>query len=192
MGTKRRCSLIIVAFKPVCIEAGMVLSVVWLCYRLDGWGIVIREPYGVEARFVPQRVNAVWGLLFDTHTHTHRLCNTFCFFTAKMVTRTGLNVTLCVHFRSCMYLIPRINNDCFVVTFTSTFLTVILQEWYHEYSQGLLHCHPYLESVSEATSFRPQVKTLILSNDWPQCNRHIGVNENEEHQPCPSEDIFST
>ena len=80
-----------------------------------------------------------------------------------MITRTGHNITLYVHFRSCMFLIPRIKNDCFVVmlTFTFTFFTVIVQERYHEYSKGLLHCHPYLGSISEATSFRSQAKTLI-------------------------------
>ena len=78
-----------------------------------------------------------------------------------MITRTGHNITLYVHFRSCMFLIPRIKNDCFVVMLTFTFFTVILQERYHEYSKGLLHCHPYLGSISEATSFRSQAKTLI-------------------------------
>ena len=97
-----------------------------------------------------------------------------------MVTRTRLYITLYVHCRFCVFLIPRVNSDCFVVTFTFTFLTVILQEWYHEHSQGLLRCHQYLESVSEATAFRPQAKTLILSNDRPKCNRHISINEKRE------------
>ena len=30
-------------------------------------------------------------------THTHRICDTYCFFTAIMVTGTRLNITLYVH-----------------------------------------------------------------------------------------------
>ena len=30
----------------------------------------------------------------NTHTHTLRICNTYCFFTVTMVARTPLNVTL--------------------------------------------------------------------------------------------------
>jgi len=104
----------------------------------------------------------------DTHTHYLIL---FVFCTATMVTRTRVNITSYVHCRSCVFFIARINSDCFVVMFTFTFLTVILQEWYHEHSQGLLHCHQYSESVSETSSFSPKAK-LILSNDRPKCNRH--------------------
>jgi hypothetical protein len=31
------------------------------------------------------------------HTHTHTICNTYCFSTATVVVRTHLNVTLYVH-----------------------------------------------------------------------------------------------
>jgi hypothetical protein len=36
------------------------------------------------------------------YRHTLRICNTYCFSTATMVTRTGLNVTLYVHCLSCL------------------------------------------------------------------------------------------
>ena len=32
----------------------------------------------------------------NTHTHTHRLCNTHCFLTAGMIAQTRLNATLYV------------------------------------------------------------------------------------------------
>ena len=38
---------------------------------------------------------ACW-ILMATNTHTPRLCNTHCFSTAKMITRTRLNITLYV------------------------------------------------------------------------------------------------
>jgi len=37
-----------------------------------------------------------------TNTHTHWSCNTLCFSTATMVTRTRLNVTFYVHCLSCL------------------------------------------------------------------------------------------
>jgi hypothetical protein len=37
-----------------------------------------------------------WG-----YRHTLRICNTYCFYTATMVTRTRLNITLYVHCLSC-------------------------------------------------------------------------------------------
>jgi hypothetical protein len=39
-----------------------------------------------------------WG-----YKHKHRMFNIYCFSTATMVTRTRLNVTLCVHSLSCLY-----------------------------------------------------------------------------------------
>ena len=36
--------------------------------------------------------------------HTHKICNTYCFSTATMVTRTCLNVTLHIHCPSCQCL----------------------------------------------------------------------------------------
>ena len=39
------------------------------------------------------------------HTHTHRICNTCCFSTARMVTRTLLNDALYTHCLSCLRLI---------------------------------------------------------------------------------------
>jgi len=36
------------------------------------------------------------------HTHTLKLCNTRCFYTAAMVARTRLNITLYVHCQSCV------------------------------------------------------------------------------------------
>ena len=37
------------------------------------------------------------------HTHTHtQICNTYCFSTARIVTRTLLHVTLYVHCVSCL------------------------------------------------------------------------------------------
>jgi len=38
----------------------------------------------------------------NTHTHTPRIYNTYCFSMAIMVTRTPLNVTLYVHSLSCI------------------------------------------------------------------------------------------
>ena len=35
-------------------------------------------------------------------THTHTICNTYCFCTASMLARTRLNVTLYVHCLSCI------------------------------------------------------------------------------------------
>ena len=55
----------------------------------------------------------------DTHTDYVTVFVFFC--TATIVTRTLLNITLYVHYRSCMFLIPRINSDCLVLTFTFTF-----------------------------------------------------------------------
>jgi hypothetical protein len=37
-----------------------------------------------------------------TDTHTHRICNTYCFSAAKMVTRMRLSITLYVHCLSCL------------------------------------------------------------------------------------------
>jgi Pyruvate/2-oxoacid:ferredoxin oxidoreductase delta subunit len=43
-----------------------------------------------------------------THTHTHtEICNSYCFSTATMVSRTRLNVTSYVHCLSCFKL-PRL------------------------------------------------------------------------------------
>ena len=36
-----------------------------------------------------------------THTHTHRLCNAYCFSTAPLFTRMGFSVTLYAHCLSC-------------------------------------------------------------------------------------------
>jgi len=36
----------------------------------------------------------------DTHTHTHTICNTYCFPAATVVKRTLLHVTLYVHYLS--------------------------------------------------------------------------------------------
>jgi hypothetical protein len=35
------------------------------------------------------------------HTHTHRICNNYCFSTATVVWRTRLSITLQVHYVSC-------------------------------------------------------------------------------------------
>jgi hypothetical protein len=35
------------------------------------------------------------------YRHTIRICNTYCFFAAKMVTRTRLNITLYINYLSC-------------------------------------------------------------------------------------------
>jgi len=46
--------------------------------------------------------------MLDTkgYKHTLRICNTYCFSTAKVVARTRLNVTLYVHCLSCFQLFP--------------------------------------------------------------------------------------
>jgi len=41
----------------------------------------------------------------EDYKHTLRISNTYCFFTATMVARTHLNVTLYVHCLSCLILI---------------------------------------------------------------------------------------
>ena len=38
----------------------------------------------------------------NTHTHTHRICNTYCFSTATVVAQMRLYVTLCAHRLSCL------------------------------------------------------------------------------------------
>jgi len=38
------------------------------------------------------------------YKHTLTICNTYCFYTANVVTRTHLNVTLYVHCLSCLEL----------------------------------------------------------------------------------------
>ena len=47
------------------------------------------------------------GHRWQGYRHTLRICNTYCFATATMVTRTRLNVTLYVHCLSCFTLGPR-------------------------------------------------------------------------------------
>jgi len=58
------------------------------------------------------QMNACW-IAKATNAHP-RLCNTICVYTATMVARTRLNVTLYVHCLSCPYLLLAIF-DCFVV-----------------------------------------------------------------------------
>ena len=46
-------------------------------------------------------VHALTQARARTHTHTFKICNTYCFSTANMVSRTLLTVTLYVHCLSC-------------------------------------------------------------------------------------------
>jgi len=38
-----------------------------------------------------------------SHIHTLRICNTYCYSTATMVARTGINITLYIHCLSCLH-----------------------------------------------------------------------------------------
>ena len=62
------------------------------------------EKYGrglAGHRWQHDTTHALFVLDNQGYKHTLRICNTFCFSTAKMVARTRLNVTSYVYFLSC-------------------------------------------------------------------------------------------
>jgi len=57
----------------------------------------------VEEPEMPQIIPRMHIACIDTecYRHTLRICNTYCFSTATMVTRTRLHIRLYVHWQSC-------------------------------------------------------------------------------------------
>ena len=93
-----------VGFEPT-VSAGERPKTYALDRAATGTGIVdimwkyIVEPDKPQITVRRMRISSWITKATNTHkhTHTHMLCNNYCFFTVTMVARARLNVTLYVH-----------------------------------------------------------------------------------------------
>ena len=90
--------------------------------------------------------------MLDTNTHTHNLCNTHCFSTAKIVAQTSLNGTLYLHCLSCSTLVVfRMN---WLLDYTFIFIGVSLNPYPTAFPYGngmVLHFYQQQESSTTKT-----------------------------------------
>jgi hypothetical protein len=82
------------------IKPTFLCSITFLRKSCRLWNNV--ETYGTTREAIDDMVHALC-MLVTKATDTHIMCNSYCFFTATVVTRTRLNVTSCVYCLSCYY-----------------------------------------------------------------------------------------
>jgi hypothetical protein len=105
-----------------------------------------------------------------THTHTNTICNTYCFSTAKMVERKGLNITLNLHCLSCFISLRRADRSSREVLPNVVCLIEIVKQrqWWGPAPLGALASwkikrlnHPVLIMERQCLYSRPQRDSVI-------------------------------
>jgi len=90
------------------IKTHILCSIIFFSENRAVYGIIWKNVLELGRPQMTYEACAVHAGELKLHTHTHKICITYCFSTAAKVARTGLNVTLSVHYLSCSFFLTTI------------------------------------------------------------------------------------